>query len=116
MMLCSHLLFFFFLKFCARKTVWRISSSSNYLLNQVNLCEWRKMLTQVDTSRCMRRGVSSSEVSAAAKKAGSGGGYNNHSNNKSNSDGSSNGNTTRVGKRLPLEVPMPTEATKPAEE
>jgi len=69
------------------------------------------MLTQVDTSRCMRRGVSSSEVSAAAKKAGSGGG-NNNSNNKSNSDG----NSTRVGKRLPLEVPMPTEATKPAEE
>jgi len=56
----------------------------------------------------MRRGVSSSEVSAAAKKAGPGGvNNNNHSNTHSNSDGSSNGNTTRVGKRLPLEVPMP---------
>jgi hypothetical protein len=37
---------------------------------QVNLCEWRKMLAHVDTSRCMKRGVTVAEVLRAVSAGG----------------------------------------------
>lgn len=102
---------------------WHTTSSGTLSsdITKVNLCEWRKMLTQVDTSRCMKRGVTASEVLKAARKAGTEagggiGGDNNKNSSSSNGSGGSNFETSGVGKRLPLEVPMPAGTLKPAEE